>query len=372
MKPADYPHQRRRLGGAPARRLRPQPQRRARRGGLSRQRRRLADRAADVQRRRRQHDPLRAHFPRFHPSDFRVRTLDGVADDWPIDYGTLEPYYAEQRAHDGRVRPGRRSGVSAEGAAAAAGAARQAGRDPVRAGAQPARLALVAVRQRHRTRSTRAARRASTPGQCSLGCAQGAKASTDITYWPLALRAGVELRTRCRVREITVGENGMADGVIYYDANGRRAAAAGARWWSWPATASARRGCCSTRAPPVPRRAREPQRPGRQEPDVPSLRHGDRHLRRAARRLQGPTGCCIMSQEFYETDLLARLRARLLVRDPARVRSRPRAIAMGTGPHAVGRGSPPRLSPSCSTAAGMVVSARTCPRSTTASRSTRS
>ncbi len=36
-----------------------------------------------------------AHFPRFHPSDFRVRTLDGVADDWPIDYGTLEPYFAE-------------------------------------------------------------------------------------------------------------------------------------------------------------------------------------------------------------------------------------------------------------------------------------
>ncbi len=35
------------------------------------------------------------HFPRFHPSDFRVRTLDGVGDDWPIDYATLEPFYAE-------------------------------------------------------------------------------------------------------------------------------------------------------------------------------------------------------------------------------------------------------------------------------------
>jgi len=30
-----------------------------------------------------------AHFPRLHPSDFKVRTLDGVADDWPIDYATL-------------------------------------------------------------------------------------------------------------------------------------------------------------------------------------------------------------------------------------------------------------------------------------------
>ena len=36
-----------------------------------------------------------AHMPRFHPSDFRVNSLDGVADDWPIDYTTLEPYFAE-------------------------------------------------------------------------------------------------------------------------------------------------------------------------------------------------------------------------------------------------------------------------------------
>ena len=34
------------------------------------------------------------------------------------------------------------------------------------------------------------------------------------------LRAGVELRTRCRVREITLGADGMADGVVYYDAEG--------------------------------------------------------------------------------------------------------------------------------------------------------
>jgi choline dehydrogenase-like flavoprotein len=34
-----------------------------------------------------------AHTPRFHPSDFRVRTLDGVADDWPIDDATLAPFY---------------------------------------------------------------------------------------------------------------------------------------------------------------------------------------------------------------------------------------------------------------------------------------
>ena len=34
-----------------------------------------------------------AHVPRFHPSDFRVKSLDGVADDWPLSYFDLEPYY---------------------------------------------------------------------------------------------------------------------------------------------------------------------------------------------------------------------------------------------------------------------------------------
>ena len=34
-----------------------------------------------------------AHFPRLHPSDFQVRTLDGVADDWPVTYQQLEPYF---------------------------------------------------------------------------------------------------------------------------------------------------------------------------------------------------------------------------------------------------------------------------------------
>ena len=34
-----------------------------------------------------------AHFPRFHPSDFKVRSLDGVADDFPYDYAELVPYF---------------------------------------------------------------------------------------------------------------------------------------------------------------------------------------------------------------------------------------------------------------------------------------
>jgi choline dehydrogenase-like flavoprotein len=41
-----------------------------------------------------------AHYPRLQPSEFRVRTLDGVTDDWPIDYASLEPFCGG-RPHDG-------------------------------------------------------------------------------------------------------------------------------------------------------------------------------------------------------------------------------------------------------------------------------
>ena len=61
-------------------------------------------------------------------------------------------------------------------------------------------------------------------GTCKVGCAQGAKGTVDVTYWPLALRAGVKLKTRCRVREILVDDNDMATGVVYYDAEGREQA----------------------------------------------------------------------------------------------------------------------------------------------------
>jgi hypothetical protein len=70
-------------------------------------------------------------------------------------------------------------------------------------------------RWRRTTRKGRA--RCINLGHCTPGCAQ---ASVDITYWPQALRAGVKLRTRCRVREIATNEHGMVSGVIYYDPKG--------------------------------------------------------------------------------------------------------------------------------------------------------
>ncbi len=159
------------------------------------------------------------HFPRMHPSDFRVRTLDGVADDWPIDYWTLEPYYA---LND------RMMGVSGL-AGDPAYPPKSPPMPPIPLGKTgsmygramnalgwhwwPADTTLA-------TRDYEGRARCVNLGHCLHGCAQGAKASTDVTYWPLALRQRVELRTRCRVREIACNDEGMATGVVYYDANG--------------------------------------------------------------------------------------------------------------------------------------------------------
>ena len=159
------------------------------------------------------------HFPRFHPSDFRVRSLDGVADDWPISYETLAPYYAEND---------RMMGVSG-----LAGDPAYPAKKPVMAPLPLGRAGTTLARGLntlgwHWWPSDSAVASEDYEGRakcinlahCTSGCAQGAKASTDITYWPLAVRAGVELRTRCRVREITLNEHGMASGVVYYDADG--------------------------------------------------------------------------------------------------------------------------------------------------------
>src|ERR1700761_7009640 len=160
------------------------------------------------------------HYPRFHPSDFRTRTLDGVADDWPIDYATLEPFYAENDRMMGV------SGLAGDPAypphepmmpplpLGKSGATLARGLNKLGWHWWPSDSAIASVDYEGRAKCINL-------GHCTSGCAQGAKASTDITtYWPAAIRAGVELRTRCRVREITTNEHGMASGVIYYDANG--------------------------------------------------------------------------------------------------------------------------------------------------------
>lgn len=160
------------------------------------------------------------HFPRFHPSDFRVKSLDGVADDWPINYADLAPYYAENERMTGVAGAPGDPAYPQDNALRTpplplgnAGETLAKGFNNLGWHWWPSDTAIITQEFDGRAPCINL-------GACGAGCAQGAKGSSDVTYWPHAMRAGVELRTRCRVREITVGDDGMATGAIYYDGDG--------------------------------------------------------------------------------------------------------------------------------------------------------
>ncbi|MGI9538295.1 MAG: GMC family oxidoreductase [Desulfocapsaceae bacterium] len=161
-----------------------------------------------------------AHWPRFHPSNFRTRTLDGVADDWPIDYQTLEPFYAiNDRMMGVSGLPGNPAYPSYEPphppiTIGKLGQTLANGFNKLGWHWWPSDVAIL-------SRDTESRRKCRNAGVCDLGCAIGAKASVDITYWPQLEKCGVILKPGCRVREITMDPNGKAGGVLYYNEQGQ-------------------------------------------------------------------------------------------------------------------------------------------------------
>jgi choline dehydrogenase-like flavoprotein len=161
-----------------------------------------------------------AHFPRFRPADFRVRTLDGVADDWPLTYAQLEPFF------DLNDRMMGIAGITGDPAyppksprqvpplpLGKLGHTIVKGFETLGWHWWPSDTAIL-------TRPYDGRNACNNCGPCDIGCSQGAKASVDITYWPKALAQGAGLTTQARVREITARPDGLADGALYYDAAG--------------------------------------------------------------------------------------------------------------------------------------------------------
>src|SRR5438552_1331721 len=160
-----------------------------------------------------------AQFLRLHRADFRVKTLDGVAQDWPVRYEDLAPYYeANEREmgvsglagdpanpHQSFPLPRLPIGV----------AERIAAKGFNRLGWHWWIFGLGFLSRPYDGRPA-----CDFNAQGWYGCGAAARASTDVTYWPKALRMGAILKTRARVREITVDEKGWASGALYYDAQG--------------------------------------------------------------------------------------------------------------------------------------------------------
>ena len=161
-----------------------------------------------------------AQWHRMKPGDFRVRTLDGVAADWPIEYADLAPFYD---------RVDRDVGVSGLAGDPAYPEQPAYPLPPLPVGVAGMRMAEAmntlgwhwwpgsnAIPSKRYGNLNPCARL----GTCVGGCSEGAKASTDLVYWPDAIKDGARLITGARVSEILVSDNGLATGAAYIDRGG--------------------------------------------------------------------------------------------------------------------------------------------------------
>lgn len=162
-----------------------------------------------------------AHFPRFHPSDFRVRTLDGVADDWPLSYAELEPYYDLNDREIGvsglvgdPAYPARSDRQTPPLPIGSFGETIVRGFEKLGWHWWPSDSAIISAPYGENRLPCNLC------GPCDIGCTRASRSSADVTYWPRAVRAGVRLITNARVREIAIGNDGLARGAVYYDADG--------------------------------------------------------------------------------------------------------------------------------------------------------
>jgi choline dehydrogenase-like flavoprotein len=158
--------------------------------------------------------------PRFHPSDFRVYSEDGLGADWPISYWDLKPYYEMMEreipvagpAHfpwgDPHGYPYGPHPMGGVGDVLIRGCTRLGLR--VSAGGPVAIISGAFGDRQH----------CIYRGFCIQGCKVGAKQSTLISHVPDAIRHGAEIRDCCMVGRINLGRDGLVSGVSYFDAEG--------------------------------------------------------------------------------------------------------------------------------------------------------
>ena len=161
------------------------------------------------------------HWTPFLPSDFKVRSLDGVADDWPFSYEDVQPFLEEIEREVGvSGLPGNPAYPTKMAYPTPPLPIGKVGRKAAECMDKmgwhwwPGTNAIPSVAYNGLNACVRR-------GTCMSGCPEGAKSTTDLTHWPHALKAGARLVTGARVREITVDERGLATGAIYIDENGR-------------------------------------------------------------------------------------------------------------------------------------------------------
>jgi choline dehydrogenase-like flavoprotein len=161
------------------------------------------------------------YVPRFHPSDFEVRTRDGVGADWPISYRDLKASFERVERElpvAGQDWPWGDPHTYPHGPHPVAGAASVAWQGAREYGIEM-RVGPVAITNGVFGNRPHCIYR----GFCLQGCKVNSKASPLITHLPDAIEHGVEVRADVMAVRIEIDESsGRCTGVTYVEAGSER------------------------------------------------------------------------------------------------------------------------------------------------------
>jgi len=154
---------------------------------------------------------------RFGPYDFNRKSRDGLGDDWPITYDDVKPWYDETDKLIGIFGSAENLPNEPDGIfhppptprcyeLLATKAARRLGVTVI-----PSRLSIIT--KPHNGRAP-----CHYCGQCNRGCMTASNFSSTNVLIPPAQKTGrLTLITDAMAREVTVGKDGLANGVSYID-----------------------------------------------------------------------------------------------------------------------------------------------------------
>ncbi|MHB2165906.1 GMC family oxidoreductase [Alsobacter sp. R-9] len=161
-----------------------------------------------------------AHMPRFRAEDFRMRTLDGVGDDWPIDHEDLAPWFELNETEIGLggvagdpSAPLRRNPLRTLPTIGPCGRRFAAAFDRLGWHWWPVDLTLG--------RSEDGDEPCTHVGPCDVGCPARLRQSADRIYMRRALAAGARLLTRTRALELEHDRDGRVTALVCAGEEGR-------------------------------------------------------------------------------------------------------------------------------------------------------
>lgn len=162
-----------------------------------------------------------AYTPRAQPDDLQIRTDFGVGQDWPIGFDQIEPYYDEVEQFLGVSGPvaypwgPARKQTYALGPLPVNGAGQLMERGCAELGIKTSPAANAALSAGYYQEGVGHRPACTNRGFCQAGCNNGAKSSMDVTYIPLAIHYGAEVRAECFVTQLVKDASGRIREVIY-------------------------------------------------------------------------------------------------------------------------------------------------------------